>query len=287
MRETVTSVQDKGRASLPGGDAAHAGAGGFALPRGFPGQPGGQEGHGVSESPEDVLTTVVGDLSRQLACHAGREFPARAGAGLPGLAAAVAACGGRDADGRGAAGADRGRLATGSAGRAPCGRRSRARGSLPRTRMRRRRRRGRGRRCDQARGSPRGWRGGPNDVTSPDPSESAQGCAARHVTGCSVPLNRHATTICKRYRVGREAASGLGQALGPPPPTRLPIANVHADRRISMCKSNVRSSARVRVPDRTAERFNQVLLPQSTDSRKILFSNPPRRLRLSSARARS
>jgi len=53
-----------------------------------------------------------------------------------------------------------------------------------------------------------------------------------------VPLNRHATTTCKRYRVGREAASGLGQALGPPPPTRLPIANVHADRRISMCKSN-------------------------------------------------
>jgi hypothetical protein len=110
--------------------------------------------------------------------------------------------------------------------------------------MRRRRRRGPGRRWDQAWGSPRGWRGGPNDVTSPDPSESAQGCAARHVTGRSVPLNRHATTTCKRYRVGREAASGLGQALGPPPPTRLPIANVHADRRISMRKSNVRSQAR-------------------------------------------
>ena len=47
---------------------------------------------------------------------------------------------------------------------------------------------------------------------SPDPSESAQGCAARHVTGCSVPLNRHATTTGKRYRVGRQAASGLGQA---------------------------------------------------------------------------
>src|ERR1700683_3193084 len=43
-------------------------------------------------------------------------------------------------------------------------------------------------------------------------------------------------------RVGREAASGLGQALGPSPATRLPIANVHADRHISMCKSNVRSS---------------------------------------------
>src|SRR5438876_9787509 len=28
-----------------------------------------------------------------------------------------------------------------------------------------------------------GWRGDPDDITSPDPSESAQGCAARHVTG--------------------------------------------------------------------------------------------------------
>src|SRR5215475_3467253 len=93
-------------------------------------------------------------------------------------------------------------------------------------------------------GSPRGWRGGPNDVTSPDPSEPAQGRAARHVTGCAVPLNRHATTTCKRYRAGREAASGLGQALGPPPPTRLPIANVHADPRISMCKSTVLYSAK-------------------------------------------
>src|SRR6476469_9963658 len=83
----------------------------------------------------------------------------------------------------------------------------------------------------------------PNDVMSPDPSESAQGCATRHVTGCSMPLNHHATTTCKRYRVGREAASGLGQALGPPPPTRLPIANVHADRRIGICKSNVLYSA--------------------------------------------
>src|SRR5690348_8216148 len=64
-------------------------------------------------------------------------------------------------------------------------------------------------------GSPRGWGGGPNDVTSPDPGESAQGCAARHVTGCSVPLNRHATTTCQRHRVGRKAASGLGQALRP------------------------------------------------------------------------
>src|SRR5215468_11291917 len=92
-------------------------------------------------------------------------------------------------------------------------------------------------------GTPQDCRDGPNDVTSPDPSEPAQGCAARHVTGCYVPLNRHATTTCKRYRVGREAAPGLGQALGPRPPTRLPIANVHADRRTIMCMSNVLYSA--------------------------------------------
>ncbi len=75
MRETVTSVQNEDRASLPGGDAARAGAGGFALVHGFPGQPGGQEGHGVSESPEHVLTTVVSDLSRHLTCHAGWNSP--------------------------------------------------------------------------------------------------------------------------------------------------------------------------------------------------------------------
>src|ERR1700749_744665 len=32
-------------------------------------------------------------------------------------------------------------------------------------------------------GSPRGWRGDPDDITSQDPGESAQGCAAWHVTG--------------------------------------------------------------------------------------------------------
>src|SRR4029077_3879869 len=133
-----------------------------------------------------------------------------------------------------------------------------ARGSLPRPRTRRRRRRGPGRRRDQAWGSPRGWRGGPNDVTSPDPGESAQGCAARHVAGWSVPLNRHATTTRKRYRVGKEAASGLGQALGPPPPARLPIANVHADRRISMGKSNVLYSARERLGRLPAPRRSPV-----------------------------
>lgn len=37
------------------------------------------------------------------------KFPARYGAGLPGLAAAVDPCGGQHADGRGATGADRGR----------------------------------------------------------------------------------------------------------------------------------------------------------------------------------
>ena len=71
MRETVTSVQDKDRASVPGGDAARASAGGFALPHGVRGQPGEQEGHGAGKSPGDVLTTVVSDLCRQLACHVG------------------------------------------------------------------------------------------------------------------------------------------------------------------------------------------------------------------------
>ena len=71
MRETVTSVQDKDRASVPGGDAAHASAGGFALPHGVRGQPGEQEGHGAGESPRDVLTTVAGDLSGQLSCDVG------------------------------------------------------------------------------------------------------------------------------------------------------------------------------------------------------------------------
>ena len=71
MRETVRSVQDKDRASLPGGDAARASAGEFALPHKVPGQPGEQEGDGTGESPGDVLTTVVSDLSRQSACHVG------------------------------------------------------------------------------------------------------------------------------------------------------------------------------------------------------------------------
>jgi hypothetical protein len=66
MRETVTSVQDKDEASLPGRDAARVAAGGFALPHGIPGQPGEQEGHGAGESPEHVLTTVVSCLSGQL-----------------------------------------------------------------------------------------------------------------------------------------------------------------------------------------------------------------------------
>src|SRR6516165_3990448 len=119
-------------------------------------------------------------------------------------------------------------------------------------------------------GSPRGWRGDPNDVTSPDPSESAQGCAARHVTGCSVPLNRHATTTCKRYRVGREAASGLGQALDPPPPTRWPIANVHADRRVSMCKSNVLySEERVRTCAQALHGQQARCMPEPAGTKRI------------------
>ena len=71
MRETVTPVPDKDRASLPGWDAAHASAGESALPRRFPGQPGELEGHRTGESPEQVLHAVIGELSRQLACHAG------------------------------------------------------------------------------------------------------------------------------------------------------------------------------------------------------------------------
>ena len=71
MREIVTSVQDTDRASLPGWDAAQAGAGECELPPRFPGRPGGQDDHGAGESPEHVLTTVVTDLSRQLACHVG------------------------------------------------------------------------------------------------------------------------------------------------------------------------------------------------------------------------
>jgi hypothetical protein len=64
-------VQDKDRASLPGRHTARASAGEFALPSRSPGQPREQEGHGVSESPEHVLKTVVGDLSRQLSCDVG------------------------------------------------------------------------------------------------------------------------------------------------------------------------------------------------------------------------
>jgi Sigma-70, region 4 len=71
IRETVTSVQDGDRASLPGWDAAHASAGEFAVPHRFPGQPREQEDHGISESPEHVLNTVVSDLSRKLTCYAG------------------------------------------------------------------------------------------------------------------------------------------------------------------------------------------------------------------------
>jgi hypothetical protein len=71
MRETVTSVQGKDQASLPGWDAAHASAGQSALPPSVSGQPGGQEDHDDGESPEHVLTTVVSDLSRQLTCHVG------------------------------------------------------------------------------------------------------------------------------------------------------------------------------------------------------------------------
>jgi hypothetical protein len=126
--------------------------------------------------------------------------------------------------------------------------------------MRRRRRRGRGRRWDQAWGSPRVGEVAPTTVRHRTRASRPGGAPPRHVTGCSVPLNRHATTTCKRYRAGRKAASGSGQAPGPPAPTRLPIANARADRRISMCKSNVlimhdRASAATPSRDARAARF--------------------------------
>ena len=74
MRETVTSVQDEDRASLPGWVAACAGAGEPALPHGLPGQPGEQEDDD-GEPPERVLATVVSKLSRQLTCHVGWNSP--------------------------------------------------------------------------------------------------------------------------------------------------------------------------------------------------------------------
>ena len=75
MREIVTSVQDRDRASLPGRDPAHAGAGEVAPPHGFTGRPGEREGHGAGEPPERILTAAVGDLSRHLSCHVGWNSP--------------------------------------------------------------------------------------------------------------------------------------------------------------------------------------------------------------------
>src|SRR6516225_11758709 len=78
-------------------------------------------------------------------------------------------------------------------------------------------------------------------VTGPERAGPGVRRPARNRLSCA------AQPPCDHYlqaaQAGREAASGLGQALGPPPPTRLPIANVHADRRTIMCKSNVLYSA--------------------------------------------
>src|SRR5215469_9136169 len=109
----------------------------------------------------------------------------------------------------------------GSAGRAPRGRCSRARGSLPRTRMRRRRRRGPGRRWDRAWGPPRSWTGGPTDVTSPDPGEPARVCrpGVGMVTRLDGPGGRwlllHGTPLTPQValRVGSHVAGAqVGQA---------------------------------------------------------------------------
>ena len=125
-----------------------------------------------------------------------------------------------------------------SAGRARCGRRFRARGSLRRTRTRRRRRRGRGRRSDQAwillgleRWPQRRY------VTGPGRAGPGVRRPARNRLFCAAqPSCDHRLQAVPSRQAGRLR---MGQALGPPPPTRLPIANVHADRRISMRKSIV------------------------------------------------
>lgn len=71
MRETVTTVPDKDRASLPGRDAAHASAGESALPRRFPGSPASRKAMASASHPRRSPDAVVGDPSGQLACHVG------------------------------------------------------------------------------------------------------------------------------------------------------------------------------------------------------------------------
>src|SRR5579871_4778239 len=92
-------------------------------------------------------------------------------------------------------------------------------------------------------GSPRGWRGGHNDATSPDPSESAQGCAApaRNRLFCAAqpPCDHHLQAVPSRQG-GRLR---IGSSAWPATFDEIAKANAHADRRISMCKSNVRYPA--------------------------------------------
>src|SRR5499427_1602647 len=67
-------------------------------------------------------------------------------------------------------------------------------------------------------GSPQGWRGSPDDVTSPDPTRVGSAVrrpACRRLFCAAQP---HPTIPCTRYRVGREAVSGLVQPLAAPPP---------------------------------------------------------------------
>src|SRR5215813_12225111 len=78
-------------------------------------------------------------------------------------------------------------------------------------------------------------------VTRPERAGPGVRRPARNRLFCAAqpPCDHHLQAVPSR----QGGTSGLGQALGPPPPTRLPIANVHADRRISTCKSNVLYSA--------------------------------------------
>src|SRR5215472_13117127 len=62
---------------------------------------------------------------------------------------------------------------------------------------------------------------------------------------------------------------GGGQELGPPPPTRLPIANVHADRRISICKSNLLYSASASVGNTAEDASRPVAIGRQPCSNRV------------------
>src|SRR6516165_3748462 len=78
-------------------------------------------------------------------------------------------------------------------------------------------------------------------VTGPEREDPGVRRPARHRLFRAAQPPR--TTTCKQYPAGRKAASRMSQTPGPPPHTTLRIANVHADRRITLYKSNVLNSA--------------------------------------------